>query len=79
MGIATLAVCPGSTRGSVRTRKRARAKAKASKENIASVVRRVTLQESARRAKMEKSLKDKEMVTKEKAKVRGSGARASGM
>ena len=52
---------------------------KVSKENVTTAGRRVTQQESAPRPKIEESPNEKEKVTKEKAKVRGAGAKASGV
>ncbi len=83
--IVTLADRPGIARESAHTCPRsahacqkARAKAKDCKESVTSAVRRVILQESARRAKKEESQKGKETVTKEKAKDRGVGERKFG-
>ncbi len=54
----------GTTRESVPIRKRAKAKAKVSNENVTTVGKKATPQESARRAKMEERPKEKETVTK---------------
>ena len=72
----TIADRPGTTRGSAPTCKRAKAKAKVSREKVTTAGRRVTLQESAPRAKMEESPKGNEKVTK--AKEPGVGERVFG-
>ena len=68
----------GITQESAPTRKSAKAKARDSKENVPIAARRVIPQGSAPKAKKEESQKEKETVTKEKAKDRGVGEREFG-
>ena len=74
----TTAVRLDITQGNAPIPKRAKARAKVSRENVTAAGRRVTLQESAPRAKKEESPKGKERGTKAKAKEPGVGERVSG-